>query len=287
MMNKLIVIMFALFAMSSFGYISAQPTANSTLQPSYIRMIEPYSSILYSNSSVYLGKVAPGQTFYVTISSTSMNGQGKSINLGWNHFVAYGLPKGWVIENSSYNINEPSIKIKAASNASYGIYNFTLEAINSGDIAKIGEPKIHAEINVSNDVIRLSLPYKSIEIDPLKTSMVYVVINNTGVSDNPFIIGSTGLPGWNFTQSVISEHGSSNEFAYPIKVDAPGVYKMSLYVRSATSPEVYESENISVTARSTLFTDYNSIGSGSVLFPIIYAPIDAVMYLIGVLIKVI
>ncbi|ASI13445.1 membrane protein [Candidatus Mancarchaeum acidiphilum] len=285
-MKKLIVLMFALLVMSGLGYISAQSAQNSSLQPSYVRMIEPYSSILYANSSVYLGKVAPGQTFYVTISSTSLNKNNKSINLGWNHFVAYGLPKGWVVENSSYNINEPSVKIKAASNASYGIYNFTLEAVNSGDIAGIGEPKIHAEINVSKDVIKLYLPYTSIKINPLQASIVYVIINNTGVSDNPFIIGSTGVPGWNFTQSVISKHGSSNEFAYPVKVDAPGIYTMSLYVRSATSPEVYESENISVTARSTLFTDYNSIGSGSVLFPIIYAPVDAVMYLIGVLVKV-
>jgi hypothetical protein len=284
-----VIMIFALSIMSNLSFSSTLVTENSvvSLKPFYVNMTEPYVSTLYNNSTVYLGKVAPGQTFYIKIFSGSLNSKNQFINLGWNQLVAYGLPKGWIIDNSSLYDNYLSVEIKAAPSASYGIYKFKLKAINFGNMSGLGNSIINSEINVSDNVINVTMPYNLITTDPFVYKNVYIIINNTGVSDNPFIITSTGLPDTSFNESVIAVHGRKSEIAYPIYLNTQGIYKLNLSIKSATSPEVERTEQIKIIAKSNPYNNYLSVGSGSPIFPIIYAPLEAVMYFISLLIKLI
>ncbi|MGD0510455.1 MAG: hypothetical protein ABSA33_01310, partial [Candidatus Micrarchaeaceae archaeon] len=84
---------------------------------SYVTMTEPFNATVQQNASIYLGKVGPGQTFYVTISAATQNVSGANVSLGWDELIASGLPQGWLTQNSPLYTTYPSTKISVAPNA--------------------------------------------------------------------------------------------------------------------------------------------------------------------------
>jgi hypothetical protein len=251
----------------------------------YVNMTEPFTATIQQNSSIYLGKVGPGQTFYVTISSATVNSTGAPTSIGWDELIATSLPTGWITANSPLYIAYPSIKITVAPNAANGTYAFNLTALNLGNYSGLGNTKIKAYVNVTPDVFQLSVSPSSLSEGPGVPADVYVTINNTGVSDSPFNITVHGLPAWNSSKTVIALHHTTDRFTYPVFENEPGVYNMQLYVSSISSPLIYKQSNITLTTKATLGSDYAALGQGAPIFPIIYAPAYSVMYIISLIAK--
>jgi hypothetical protein len=250
---------------------------------SYVNILEPYNATVKNNGSIYLGKVGPGQTFFVTISSATTDSGGNVLNLGWNKFVATDIPSDWLAQNSSLYNPTLSAKITVAPNASNGTYMFNLTAINVGNYSKIGSLKFKAYVNVTPDVFVLYVHPTEISAGPGESASVYVLINNTGVSDSPFVISAIGLPGLNSTQTVIALHSTEQQFVYGVYENEPGIYNMKLRVSSISSPRIYKETNVSLKVVASVTNDYEALGQGALAFPIIYEPAYAVMYLIRLL----
>lgn len=265
------VILFSMFALASAG-------------STYINMTEPYNATIYNNATVYLGNVGPGQTFYVTISAQTTNSAGVVVNQGWNELLPSGVPSGWIAENSPLYSQYPSVKITPAPNAPNGTFSFTLKAVNVGNYSKVGNLTFTARVNVTPKVFTLStypsMLYAGIG-EPVET---HITINNTGVSDTPFVISVLGLPAWNVTQTVIAPHHTTRQFTYQVYANEPGVYHLVLYVNSTATPLIHAQSNITLVVKPTVLSDYKAIGRGSLAFPVIYAPMYAVMYLVRLLI---
>jgi len=268
-----------IFTALIFLALAALPSA------AYVNITEPYTATLQQNGSIYLGKVGPGQTFYVTISAATTNQTGATVNPGWDELLASSLPNGWITQNSPLYGLYPSTKITVAPNAANGTYAFNLEAVNFGNYSKIGSINIKAYVNVTPDVFVLSVSPTQITAGPGQPSAVYVTINNTGVSDSPFLITVHGLPGWNSSKTVIALHHTVGQFTYPIYENEPNVYRLQVYASSVSSPLIYEQSNITLTTRATIASDYSALGQGSIIFPIIYAPAYSVMYIISLIAK--
>jgi hypothetical protein len=251
----------------------------------YVNMTEPYTATIQQNSSIYLGKVGPGQTFYVTISAATVNSTGAPVNIGWDELVASSLPNGWITANSPLYAAYPSIKITVSPSAATGTYAFNLTALNLGNYSKLGDVKIKAYVNVTPDVFQLGVSPSSLSEGPGVPAEVYVTINNTGVSDSPFNITVHGLPAWNYSKTVIALHHTTGRFAYPIFENEPGVYHVQLYVSSISSQLIYKQSNITLTTKATIGSDYSALGQGAPVFPIIYAPAYSVMYIISLIAK--
>ncbi len=251
---------------------------------SYVNILEPYNATVKNNGSIYLGKVGPGQTFFVTISASTTGSSGSMLNLGWNKFVATDVPAGWLVQNSSLYNPTLSAKITVAPDASNGTYMFNLTAINIGNYSKIGSLKFKAYVNVTPDVFVLYVHPTELSAGPGESASVYVQINNTGVSDSPFIISSVGLPGLNSTQTVIALHSTKQQFVYGVYEDEPGVYNMKLRVSSISSPRIYKETGISLKIGASIMNDYEALGQGALAFPIIYEPAYAIMYLVRLLV---
>lgn len=249
----------------------------------YVNIIEPYNATVQQNGSVYLGSAGPGQTFYVTILANTTNSTGAAYQIGWDELQASSLPNGWISQNSPLYTTEPSIKITIAPQAANGTYGFNLTAINIGNYSKLGNLRFAAYVNVTPNVFKLSVTPTDLNAGPGQPSDIYVTINNTGVSDSPFVMTLHGLPAWNYTKTVIALHHTQDSFAYPVFVDEPGVYHVGLYVSSIASPLIYKQSNITVTTKASIANDYAALGQGALTFPIIYAPAYAVMYLISLL----
>lgn len=249
----------------------------------YVNITEPYNTTVQQNGSVYLGKVGPGQTFYVTISSATKNGTGASFGIGWDELLASSLPSGWLTQNSALYTTYPSIKISVAPQAANGTYSFNLTAINVGNYSKLGSLSFRAYVNVTPDVFILSANPTDINVGPGVPADIYVIINNTGVSDSPFNITVHGLPAWNYSSTVIAIHHTQGRFVFPVYENEPGRYNIQLYVSSVASSLIYKQINITLTTKASIGNDYAALGQGALTFPIVYAPVYSVMYLISLL----
>lgn len=248
-----------------------------------VSVIEPFNTSVGNGQAIMLGKVGPGQTFYVNISASTTNAAGVLFTNGWNQLVVTHLPPGWVAANSSLYNQELSVKITTASSAPSGPYNFSLTAVNIGNYSKLGNVTFNASINVTPNVFILSVSPTSVSTGPGQPVPVHVTINNTGVSDSPFLITVDGLPGWNITKEVIALHHTTENFTYPIYADEPGAYQAAFNVSSVSSPLVYKRIGVTLNIQASVPGDYEAVGQGSVISSIIYEPVYAIMYLISLL----
>lgn len=252
---------------------------------SYVNMVSPYNYTVGVNGTVQLGSVGPGQTFYVTISAATTNASGSMLSLGWNKLVATNLPAGWIAQNSSLNNRFLSTEITVAPREPNGTYSFNLTAINLGNYSRIGALKFTMLVNVTPNVLKLSASPTLLKTGPGQPAEVSVTINNTGVSDTPFVIDLGGLPAWNTSKTVIALHHTASTFQYPVYNNEPGVYRLKLYVNSTASPLISKESNLTLVIGASVRNDYSAIGQGVPLFPIVYEPAYAVMYFIGLLAK--
>ncbi|MGC8651817.1 MAG: hypothetical protein ACP5UH_01020 [Candidatus Micrarchaeia archaeon] len=246
----------------------------------YVSVLEPYNATIYQNGSIFLGKVGPGEPFYITISSATTGSSGMLLNYGWNRLIAYGLPPGWVVVNSPLNLPQLSVKVTASPRAQNGTYRFYLRAINTGNYSKIGNLTFSALVNVTPNVFNLAVYPNNISVGPGQPAVIHIGINNTGVSDSPFTISVYGAPAWSYTETVIAPHSTSKLFAYNLYENESGIYKLRLLVNSSASSLVYKVVNISMLVKASIPSDYSAIGQGAIVFPNVYAPAYSVMYLI-------
>jgi hypothetical protein len=251
---------------------------------SYVTITEPYNATVYQGGSIYLGKVGPGQTFYVTVLAATTN-NGVIVSPGWDELVASSLPSGWITQNSALYTSAPSVKIAVSPQATNGTYSFNISAINFGNYSKLGTLNFQAYVNVTPDVFKLNVTPTYITAAPGVPASIDVSINNTGVSDSPFNITVHGLPAWNTSETVIAFHHTEDHFVYPVYENEPGQYNVQLYVSSIASPLIYKQSNITLVTQASVPNDYAALGQGALTFPIIYAPAYAVMYLISLLAK--
>jgi len=257
----------------------------SVANATYLQIEGPVSGTLYNNGSIYIGKVGPGESFYILASANTTNATGKEIYLGWNRLEAVQLPQGWAAQASQLYANPMKIKITAAPNAANGTYAIVIRAVNfynySTKKAILGNLTETVYVNVTPNVFALSVNPKRLNAGPGEPVNLYITINNTGASDDPFIINAYGLPAWNVPDEVIALHSTVSTFAYPVYIDEPGVYKFNLTVSSATSALVHKSYEITLYSKAGLINDYSAIGEGVMLSPVIYEPAYAVMLFLG------
>jgi hypothetical protein len=277
MLRSVVLIMF--FALLALGAVSF---AAGT----YVNITEPYNATVTSNGSIYLGKAGPGQTFSITISSLTTNGTGAVFSRGWNKLVVTSYPKGWVVKNSALYRSTLTIDITPSPQAANGTYKLGLSAVNIGNYSKIGSLNFVAYVNITPNVFRMSVAPEKVYGSPGEPKSITVTINNTGVSDSPFVINVSGIQGVQLQpETVIALHHTSETFKYAIFARTPGRYTPTVNVSSLESPLVRKSVGINLDIKPSLLDDYYAIGQGSPIFPIIYEPSYVLMYVIGLLSK--
>ena len=247
----------------------------------YLNVVGPISQTLYNNGSVYLGRVAPGESFYILANSSTVNATGYYINIGWDRLTAVNLPAGWASQSSPLYENPMKMKVTVPSNASDGNYTLVIRAVNVQNYSRLGNLTFNATIMVTPDVFSLQVNPQVIHSVIEAPEVLNVTINNTGISDDPFIISAQGLPAWNVSDQVISLHSRKTSFAYPIFIDEPGAYTFNITVASSTSALVSKSYRITSYVSESLPYDYRSIGHGAVLSPVILEPVYAFMSLLS------
>lgn len=247
----------------------------------YLSVEEPVSGVLYNNQTINLGKVGPGENFYVLASPTTTNASGILVGIGWDQLEAIRLPAGWSSEPSALYENPMKMKVTVAPTAANGTYALVLRAVNVGNYSKLGNLTFKAYINVTPDVFTSSVSPVSLTAGVGQPANLQITIDNTGASDDPFLINAYGLPAWNLPTEVIALHSTTNTYLYPIFENEPGVYYFNLTINSTTSPLLHNTYPVKFVARSSLINDFSATGQGVVLSPVIYEPAYALMLLLS------
>ncbi len=251
----------------------------------YLQVTGPVQATLHQNSSIYLGKVGPGESFYVEASAATTNATGKFISIGWDTLEAVSLPSGWSSEQSPLYANPMKLKITVAPNAPNGTYNMVIRAVNVQNYSRLGNLTVNAYVNVTPDVFTASIAQNTLYSGIGQPTNVQILLNNTGASDDPFVISSSGLPAFNLSYEVIARKGVPAQISYPVFENEPGVYKFTLSITSATSPIVHKSYKLKLVVKSNLANDYAATGQGFLISPIIYEPTYAFMLLVDAISK--
>ena len=252
-----------------------------------LQILGPVSATLSSNQSVYLGKVGPGESFYVLANPNATSLNGNFVNLGWNELKAVSLPPGWSAQASPLYENPMKMKVTVSPNASYGRYTLGIRSINVQNYSGLGNLTFYGYVNVTPDVFAVTVSPLQVRSGAGSPANISVTINNTGISDDPFTITASGLPAWNFSDEVISLHSTVNTFEYPVFENEPGVYNFNLTVYSATSRQISKTFPIRFIVNEDLLYDYEAVGNGIGLSPVIYEPAYAFMSLLGYLYKLV
>lgn len=272
--------------MANAGALAAIAMALSLFMVSnamYLGVTGPVTGTLNQGQSIYLGKVAPGESFYVLASASTTNATGFLVNIGWDQMQAVGLPSGWSSQPSPLYENPMKMKITVPVNASYGTYNLTLEAVNTQNYSRLGNITVIAYVNVTPLVFNVSVSPTDIQSGIGQPTNIYISINNTGISDDPFLINVYGLPAWNVSDEVVTLHESRSSYVYPVYVNEPGSYQFNLTVNSSSSPELRQSFPITLVAQASLLNDYSAVGQGVILSPMIFNPSYELMLFISYL----
>jgi uncharacterized membrane protein len=243
----------------------------------YVSIQGPTVGKIYNNSGIYLGKVGPGESFYIMASPATVNNTGFAINIGWDTLEAVNLPQGWAAQASPLYENPMKMKVTVAPNAKNGTYELVLRAVNVQNYSRIGNLTFKAYINVTPNVFGLNVTPKIFTTGIGQPVSLLVTINNTGISDDPFVISARGLPAWNVSDTVIALHSKSTSFIYPVYVNEPGVYIFNLSVSSTTSSLIHRQYVIKLIGEASVPNDYSAVGQGVLLAPIVYEPMYAVM----------
>ncbi len=259
----------------------AVPAALAAANSSYLQVVGPINATLYNNESIYLGKVGPGESFYVLANSTSITPNGLLANIGWDTLSAVSVPQGWSSQSSPLYENPMKMKITVSSSAADGSYRLMLRAVNIQNYSGLGNLTFYAYVNVTTDVFNLGVSPEELRAGIGQKEDLYVQINNTGVSDDPFVISAHGLPAWNVSEEAISVHSAESIFKYPIYLEEPGVYNFNLSVTSAASPLIEKSYALTFVVDESLPYDYSTIDKGVILFPVIFEPVYAFMSFIS------
>lgn len=255
--------------------------ANAT----YLNIEGPVTGNLMNNGSIYLGKVGPGESFYISASATTANASGTLINIGWNRLEAVTTPPGWSSQQSPLYQDPMKMKVTIPADTQIGNYKMAIRAVNVQNYSKLGNITVYAYVNVTPNVFVVNVTPMNIQTGIGQPTNLYVTINNTGISDDPFIINASGLPAWNDTSAVISLHSTKNTFTYPVYVNEPAAYTFNITVSASSSPQIQRKFEIHLLAGASLLNDYSAINQGALLSPVVFAPPYAIMSLISYLYK--
>ena len=253
----------------------------------YLAIQGPVNGTLHNNATIFLGKVGAGESFYVLASAATTNAEGSYVNIGWDTLKVINPPQGWSVQPSPLYQNPMKMKVTVAPDAPDGIYSLTLRAINLQNYSSVGNITVTAYVNVTPDVYTLSIAPKTVSVGPGQPANLYITINNTGISDDPFVINAQGLPAWNVSDEVIALHSTTSTFTYPVFVNEPGKYTFNLTVASTTSQQLTKQQPITLTANASLLNDFSAVGQGVIISPVIMEPAYSFMLFLSYLYKLV
>ena len=253
----------------------------------YAHASEPVDNTLYPGDSVDVGKAGPGQTVYLIVDRATDGGTcpNNFCPDGWDTVVGVedGIPHGWEVEASPLQETPMKLKIKIAPDAEEGQYNLTLAVVDEGNYNGLGNMTIHAIVTVSRDVFEITVTPTRVETGVGQPAVYYIKIRNTGAASDPFEIKvrEGDLPVWNYKKTALVNYGSERTIPYEVVLDEEAERTFTIDVTSLSSSQIHKEMSVIVDSRPDIVTDWKATTHGLMMFPILEAPIYAIVGLLS------
>jgi len=245
-------------------------------------VLSPTVASVENGGSIYLGKIGPGQTVYVTVRGTTTTGGRYGLGGTWQILRVVELPEGWEGFDSKEMATQMQAGIKAASDAADGRYRVKLAL--EEDVTKqqqLGNVLFYVTLDVDKNVLRATFPQKETNTGVGQPARYEIIIENTGKASDIFDISSTGVPNWNFTKTIHIPAEKTVTTFYEFTVNEEGEYQPTIQITSQSSNLIASQQNVKVTVKSNLEGDIKATKNGVLIFPTVLEPLYALLGLIG------
>ncbi|MBN2121624.1 hypothetical protein JW721_01010 [Candidatus Micrarchaeota archaeon] len=246
-----------------------------------LQMIEPILTEISDGQTIELGTMGPGQTVELQLHPKVY--EGGIHGIGGNYDLAYAgsLPQGWSSQKSKLYGSPLQVKITADPYADEGTYTLPILVEDEGNGEELGTITFYVHVEISTDVMDFSVSPSERTVGIGHPARFEILINNHGNAGDTFSISSEGVAKWDFTKLVYIPPQSSKVISYEVAAFEEEDYSSLITVESSSSSRVSASEPITIHVQPDTLSDYKAVNNGALLFPIIEAPVYALIGLLS------
>ncbi len=246
-----------------------------------LQMIEPQLTEISDGQAIDLGTMGPGQTVELQLHPKIY--EGGIHGIGGNYDLAYAgsLPDGWSSQKSKLYGSPLQVKITAGAYADEGVYTIPIVVEDEGNGEQLGTVTFYVHIRISEDVMDFSVSPLKRTVGIGQPARFEILVNNKGSAGDTFKISSKGVQKWDFTKLVYIPPNSSKVISYEVAGFEEEAYSSLITVESSSSERVSASVPILLYVQPDLLSDYKAVNNGALFFPIIEAPIYALIGLLS------
>lgn len=245
-------------------------------------VLGPIQANVGDGGAIYLGKIGPGQTIYITVKGTTTTGGKFGVGGTWQILRVLETPAGWESSPSKEMAAQMQATVKAAPDAPDGRYRVQLRL--EEDVTKqqqLGSVTFYATIDVDKGVLGTAFLQKNIETGVGQPARYEIVVENKGKASDVFEIKSMGLPAWAFEKAIHVPAEKSVRTFYEFTANEEGTYEPVITIASKSSSLITAEQKVKLTIRSNVAGDIKATRNGVLLFPAVLEPLYALLGLIG------
>ena len=254
----------------------------------YAEVLEPIERNVTDGENVYLGKIGPGQTLYITVYGKARTGGKFGKGGTWQILRVVSVPEGWEGYNSKEMATYMQATIKPAKNARDGRYTITMRLEeDETKQQELGSVTFFVTVDVDKNVILYNVLDKEIEVGVGQPARVRITITNTGKASDVVEISSEGLlmPEYLQKKYVYVPAGKEISTYYEFISDEEKRYEPKLKIISKSSDLISHEEILNITVKSNLIGDIKATKNGILLFPSILDTFYSLIAIIGKLVQ--
>jgi hypothetical protein len=224
-------------------------------------------------AQINIGVAGPGQTFIVVVDPNELSGGRFGTGGAYDQLFASRLPDGWSSTPSKLYGKTLQADITIPKEAADGEYEVEFTAWDEAGDAGLG-PNVSftAKVAVSRDVMDMKVDPPAISTGAGQPARYAITINNKGIANDVFEVGSSGVRNWEFKRSIYIPSGTSKTITYEVAGEEEADYAVKIWARSSSSGMIYSESPVSLTVNTDLLSDFRATNRGVLLFPLTEAP---------------
>ena len=246
-----------------------------------IQIIEPVLTEISEAEIIDLGTMGPGQTVELQLHPKVYEGGIHGIGGNYDQAYAYELPAGWDTQPSKIYGNPLQVKITAGPYTEEGTYTIPIVVEDEGNGEELGKVTFYARVKISEEVMDFTVTPTEEDAGIGQPARFEITVNNNGNAGDTFKVSAIGVSKWEFTQLVYISPRSSKTITYEVAGFEEETYTTEITVESSSSSRVFQTKTIILNVYPDLLSDYKAVNNGALLFPIIEAPVYALIGLIS------
>lgn len=257
------------------GYSSFVAFALALLSPLFaVSLLSPVSLDVSEGSEIAVGIAGPGQTVAIVMDPNVKTGGRFGTGGSYDMLFAKSLPYGWSSSPSKLYGKVLQADVTVPKDASDGQYECELSLWDEAGEAGLGaNVTFKVKVYVSRDVMDMRVSPPSLTVGAGQPARYTITVNNKGIANDVFEVGSIGVRDWEFRRSIYIPSGTSKTINYEVVGNEEADYAVKIFARSSSSDRIYAEAPVSLTVNTDLFSDMRATNRGVLLFPVMEAPV--------------